>query len=111
MALLSLINWEFYPNRFLYAPIVGIPLTLFIYTIQWFSPINISSGPNGIVVDKGGTLLLIPWEKIDGFEIKELEKNNKLILIIENVPDKRGLFLPKSIDIEVIKKEINENII
>ena len=110
MVLISAIQLKFHFNSFLYAPILGVCLALFLYTVTWASPLKVSSGPNGIVLDKGDRLGIIHWEKIDGYKIEVSEKFNKLTLIIENTPDKRGLFLPKKIDIESIKKEIDENI-
>ena len=107
--LVSFIQSEFHPDRLFYASIIGVPLALFLYTVRWVSPVQITSGPNGIVLDKGGNLSLIPWENIDGYEIKVSDKFNKLILSIGNIADKRGLFIPKSVDIELIKKEIDEN--
>ena len=91
---------------YLFAPIIGFSLAWFIYLITWLSPLEISSGPNGIVLAKGGGLTLFPWSQIIGYEINQ----KKLVLkfIDESSTD---FILPENIDINAIKDELTKEIV
>jgi hypothetical protein len=96
-------------GRFWAAPVLGVFLGLIIYTIKWLAPLQIDSGPKGIVLDKGGNLTLIPWENISNFQIEVTESVRKLHLYIGGVKDMRGLFLPSNINLEALQNELREN--
>lgn len=110
MLLSALSQGELFLNRFWAAPALGVPLAFMIYTLKWLAPLKIDSGPRGIVLDKGGNLRLIPWDKISNFEIEDSEGFRKLYLYIGGVKDMRGLILPSNINLEALKNELRENI-
>ncbi|MEO3736154.1 hypothetical protein [Shewanella baltica] len=91
------------------APTFGFGLGWIIYIITWLSPVKISSGPNGIVREKGGSLVLIPWNHITSYQIVGLEGLNKLSLkLLDN--SEHYFFIPEKVDPFTIKNEIESNL-
>jgi len=91
------------------APTFGFALAWLIDIIMWLSPINISSGPAGIVCEKGTGLILFPWNQISSYEVLKLEGMSKLNLKLIDGTE-HHFFIPKKVDISVIKKELESNL-
>jgi hypothetical protein len=94
-------------HRLWFAPALGFPLAVFIYAVNWISPRQIDSGPNGIVVVKGQSISLIPWGAIEHYTLGR-EGGFNVLHVTDTDGGGHRLFLsakvhPKEVERELVK--------
>ena len=95
-------------SRLWFAPAIGFPLAVFIYAVNWISPRQVDSGPNGIVVSKGQSLSIIPWGAIEQFSLDRASGVNVLHLA-DTAGGTHTLYIsakvhPKEVERELMKR-------
>ncbi len=97
------------PRLWMVIPI-GVALGVLYHVIHWISPLKVSSGPRGIVREKGQSLALIPWEAIQSFRIYPLsdELVLELNLVSSSAPER--LYIPSNANLAAIQEELRSNV-
>lgn len=92
------------------APVSGIGLTLLISIVHWLSPLEVTSGPRGIVRSKGESHAVIPWDSIRAYQIYELDGERVLELSVKYTPELERLYMPDKIDVKTIEQELRSHL-
>ncbi|HDS1039240.1 TPA: hypothetical protein QDZ42_002259 [Stenotrophomonas maltophilia] len=87
---------------------MGPAIALLAYTLNWLSPRKIDHGPNGIVINKGESILLLPWQAIASYGFVTVEGEGALSLRDHAGVDHR-VFLSDRISRTVIERTLREH--
>ena len=89
---------------------IGVVLGLLLHVIHWLSPLKVSSGPRGIVREKGQALAIIPWETIHSYRIypQTDELVLELILVQGSTPER--LYIPINANVAAIEQELRSHV-
>jgi len=87
---------------------MGPAIALLAYTLNWLSPRTVDHGPNGIVINKGENILLLPWQAIASYGFVTVEGEGALSLRDHAGVDHR-VFLSGRIDRTVIERTLREH--
>ena len=96
--------------RFWIAPVFGFCLASFVTVAHWLSPLEVSSGPRGIVRSKGEALALIPWSAIISFRIFGGAAERVLELQVSYSSEPERLYLSPRVNAEEVEAEIRSHI-
>jgi hypothetical protein len=88
------------------APVLGFVIGSLHTLGHWLSPLEVSSGPRGIVRQKGEALALIPWSAIRSFRIRTNGVERILELEVSYSPETVLLYLSPKVNAAVIEAEI-----
>lgn len=119
LALLAIGAWYAYAqeasladfvSRAGYTIAVGIVLSLLFSLGHWLSPLEVDSGPRGIVRSKGDALALIPWASIRAYQFREIEGELVLELVVSYSADPERLYLPRTVDVSAIEQELQTHL-
>jgi hypothetical protein len=91
-------------------PLVGVLITAALGIVHWFSPLEISSGPRGIVRAKGETLSVIPWEAVRSYRTYPHAEGYVLELCVSYATQPEQLYMPPSVDLAAVELELRERI-
>ncbi|HYQ25454.1 hypothetical protein [Stenotrophomonas sp.] len=86
----------------------GLAMALLTYFFYWLSPRTVTHGPNGIVIIKGESTLLLPWQAIAGYAFVSVEGEGALSLHDHAGVDHR-VFLSDRITRTVIERTLREH--
>jgi hypothetical protein len=77
---------------------------------HWLSPLEVSSGPRGIVRSKGEALALIPWSAIRShrFYLRGTEQVLELEVTYSQEPER--LYLPPKVNVSEVESEIRSHV-
>ena len=89
---------------------LGVALGVLYHVIQWVSPLKVSSGPRGIVREKGQSLALIPWEAIRSYRIYPLAEELVLELSLISGSTPELLYMPHNANVTAIEQELRSNV-
>lgn len=92
------------------SPVGGFSLSIVIYTIYWLSPIEVESGPRGIVKVENGSLILTIWENVSAYRIIENAEYAQLVLTLRENLGSIEFYIPKNIDLKAVALELSQNI-
>ena len=89
---------------------IGVVLGLLLHVIHWISPLKVSSGPRGIVREKGQSLVIIPWETIHSYRIypQTDELVLELSLVQGSTPER--LYIPINANVAAIEQELRSHV-
>lgn len=87
---------------------MGPAIALLTYIFHWLSPRRVDHGPNGIVIIKGESILLLPWQAIASYGFVTVEGEGALSLHDHAGVDHR-VFLPDRIDRTVIERTLRQH--
>jgi hypothetical protein len=87
---------------------IGVAIGVLYHVIHWLSPLKVSSGPRGIVREKGESLTLIPWSAIKSYRIDPL--GDELVLELRLASSTERLYMPTSADVAAIEKELRSSV-
>ena len=86
---------------------MGPAIALLTYIFYWLSPRKVDHGPNGIVIIKGESILLLPWQAIASYGFVTVEGEGALSLRDHAGVDHR-VFLSDRINRTVIERTLRE---
>jgi hypothetical protein len=92
------------------SPVGGFSLAIVIYTIYWLSPIEVQSGPRGIVKAENGNLILTLWQHISAYKIIENAEYAQLVLTLHGNLSTIEFYIPKHVNLEAVALELSQNI-
>lgn len=100
---------DFAPRLWMAIPI-GVAIGVLYHVIHWISPLKVSSGPRGIVLEKGQSLAVIPWQAIQSFRIYPL--SDELVLepnLVSSAAPER-LYIPSNANLAAIQEELRSKV-
>jgi len=99
-----------FASRTWIAPVLGFPMAMLLRAGHWLSPLKVSSGPRGIVLDKGGALALIPWESIVSYRIYSQGDEYVLELQSSHTNERERLYMPAKVNRVAIEEELRQHV-
>ena len=92
------------------APIFGFGIASLLTVGHWLSPLEVSSGPRGIVRSKGESLALIPWGTIRSFRIQSIGVERVLELQVSYSAEPERLYLSSRVNAAKVEAEIRSHV-
>jgi hypothetical protein len=92
------------------APVFGFGLASLISVAHWLSPLEVSSGPRGIVRAKGEALSLIPWSAIVSFRVCGGAAERVLELQVSYSLEPERLYLSPKVNAKEVEAEIRSHV-
>jgi hypothetical protein len=89
-------------------PVVGVLMTAALSIVHWFSPLEVSSGPRGIVRAKGETFAVIPWDAIRSYRTYPHADGYVLELCVSYATRPEQLYMPRGVDLAAVELELRE---
>ncbi len=100
---------DFAPRLWMVIPI-GVAIGVLNYVIHWINPLKVSSGPRGIVLEKGQSLAVIPWQAIQSFRIYPLSDELVLELSLVSSAAPERLYIPGNANLAAIQEELRSKV-
>ncbi|HLP97755.1 MAG TPA: hypothetical protein VK149_04860 [Sideroxyarcus sp.] len=91
-------------------PVLGYGIASLVTVAHWLSPLEVSSGPRGIVRSKGEALALIPWSAIQSYRILGSGSEKILELQVSYSAAPERLYLSPKVDATEIEAEIRAHV-
>jgi len=88
------------------APALGFGIASLITAGHWLSPLEVSSGPRGIVRSKGEALALIPWSEIRSHRIRASGTDLILEIEVSYSAEPELLYLSSKVNTAEVEAEI-----
>jgi hypothetical protein len=97
-------------SRLWMVPVFGIGMASILSYAHWLSPLEVTSGPRGIVVSKSESLGLIHWESIRSYKFVQIGNERRLELTVNYSQEPEIIYLSAKAKEEEIAKELNSHI-
>jgi hypothetical protein len=89
---------------------MGVLITAALRIIHRFSPLEVSSGPRGIVRAKGETIGVIPWEAVRSYRTYPHADGYVLELYVSTTTQPEQLYMPRGVDRAAVELELRQRI-
>ena len=88
------------------APVFGFGIAGLLTVAHWLSPLEVSSGPRGILRSKGEALTLIPWSTIRSYRFHGSGAERVLELEVSYSEKPEQLYLSSKVNAAEVEAEI-----
>jgi hypothetical protein len=87
-------------------PVFGLTMATLLTLAHWLSPLEVTSGPRGIVRSKGEALALIAWMTVRSYRFDQEQGERRLVLNVSYSTEPEVLYLSPRVDQFEVEKEL-----